>query len=178
MASIRFIFKLRLQNTLVAARSFLSASFVVDQCFNSAVAAALRFDTCVCASTIVLAPRARLAPCGGGTPTTLTPRGALDVVACTRPKIVAPCACVALASRRVAGHSPATVFRRAADDATSRLEVCCPTHRPTACFVVVVVHDAVVCAHRRVDDGADAAANVLASVERMTTPTARVDARQ
>lgn len=33
----------------------------------------------------------------------------------------------------------------------------------------LVVHDAVVCAHPRVDDGADAAANVLASVERMST---------
>ena len=78
MASIRFIFKLRLQKTLVAARSFLSASFVVDQCFNSADAAALRFDTCVRASVIVLAPRPRLAPRGVVALTALTAR-VLDV---------------------------------------------------------------------------------------------------
>jgi hypothetical protein len=41
------MFRLRLQNTFVAARSARSASFVVDQCFNSCVAAAFKFDTCV-----------------------------------------------------------------------------------------------------------------------------------
>ena len=63
---------------MVAARSFLSASFVVDQCFNSADAAALRFDTCVRASVIVLAPRPRLAPRGVVALTALTVR-VLDV---------------------------------------------------------------------------------------------------
>ena len=65
------------------------------------------------------------------------------------------------------GHAPARVSLRAADDATSRLQVCSPSHRRLV--TCLVVHDAVVCAHPRVDDGADAAANVLASVERMST---------